>query len=194
MMKSSTAKARCWAKCPATNGSVSPTCAPCWPTNGFSPANNCLMMGCEFGQSSEWNANASLDWWLLDQGPYHRGVQRLVRDLNRLYLNEPALWEADYDRHGFSWIDCGDADNSVLSFVRQNWRRHAASGRHPEFDARLAAQLSRRPAPRRILARGPQHRLRLLRRQQPGQFRRRPRRAITKPTANPSPPFSPCRP
>jgi 1,4-alpha-glucan branching enzyme len=78
------------------------------------------MMGCEFGQSGEWNANASLDWWLLDQGPYHRGLQRFVRDLNRFYQNEPALWEADYDVSGFYWIDCGDTDNSVLSFVRQN--------------------------------------------------------------------------
>jgi len=84
------------------------------------PGKQLLMMGCEFAQSSEWNANTGLDWWLLEQGPYHRGVQRLVRDLNNLYRNEPALWEADYDGHGFSWIDCGDADNSVLSFVRQN--------------------------------------------------------------------------
>jgi 1,4-alpha-glucan branching enzyme len=85
----------------------------------FFPGKQMLMMGCEFGQSAEWNANASLDWWLLDQGPYHRGVQQMVRDLNRLYQNEPALWQADYDPAGFSWIDCGDADNSVLSFLRQ---------------------------------------------------------------------------
>jgi 1,4-alpha-glucan branching enzyme len=84
------------------------------------PGKQLLMMGCEFGQSSEWNANTSLDWWLLDQGPYHRGVQRMVRDLNRFYQEEPALWEADYDHNGFSWIDCSDADSSVLSFVRQN--------------------------------------------------------------------------
>jgi 1,4-alpha-glucan branching enzyme len=88
------------------------------------PGKQLLMMGCEFAQSSEWNANSGLDWWLLDQGPYHRGVQRLVRDLNQLYLNEPALWEADYAGNGFSWIDCGDADNSVLSFVRQNGDGH----------------------------------------------------------------------
>src|SRR5208282_5591355 len=85
----------------------------------FFPGKQLLMMGCEFGQSAEWNANASLDWWLLEQGPYHGGVQRLVRDLNGLYHNEPALWQADYDPAGFSWIDCGDADNSVLSFRRQ---------------------------------------------------------------------------
>jgi 1,4-alpha-glucan branching enzyme len=86
----------------------------------FFPGKQLLMMGCEIAQSSEWNANASLDWGLLEAGPYHRGIQRLVRDLNHLYLSEPAFWEADYDPNGFSWIDCGDADNSVLSFLRQN--------------------------------------------------------------------------
>jgi 1,4-alpha-glucan branching enzyme len=84
------------------------------------PGKPLLMMGCEFAQSSEWNANASLDWWLLEQGEYHRGVQRLVRDLNHFYQDEPALWEADYEAKGFAWIDCSDADSSVLSFVRQN--------------------------------------------------------------------------
>jgi len=86
----------------------------------FFPGKQLLMMGCEIAQSSEWNANASLDWGLLDAGPYHRGIQRLVRDLNTLYRGEPSLWEADYAPNGFSWIDCGDADNSVLSFMRQN--------------------------------------------------------------------------
>jgi 1,4-alpha-glucan branching enzyme len=84
------------------------------------PGKQMVMMGSEIGQSSEWNVNSDVDWRLLDQGPYHRGVQRLVRDLNRFYQGEPALWEADYDIGGFFWIDCGDADNSVLSFVRQN--------------------------------------------------------------------------
>ncbi|HZM03681.1 MAG TPA: 1,4-alpha-glucan branching protein GlgB [Candidatus Saccharimonadales bacterium] len=86
----------------------------------FFPGKQLLMMGCELGQSGEWNANASLDWGLLDQGPYHRGTQRFVRDLNRFYQDEAALWEADYDLSGFFWIDCGDADDSVFSFVRQN--------------------------------------------------------------------------
>jgi 1,4-alpha-glucan branching enzyme len=83
------------------------------------PGKQLLMMGCEFAQSAEWNANASLDWGLLEEGPYHRGVQRLVRDLNRLYQNDAALWESDYDLNGFFWIDCSDADSSVFSFVRQ---------------------------------------------------------------------------
>jgi 1,4-alpha-glucan branching enzyme len=83
------------------------------------PGKKLLFMGGEFGQSHEWNENAQLDWWLLDAGPYHRGTQRFVEDLNRLYRQSPALWEADYEFAGFSWIDCNDRDNSVLSFFRQ---------------------------------------------------------------------------
>jgi len=83
------------------------------------PGKKLLFMGGEFGQSEEWNANAQLDWWLLDAGPYHRGVQKFVSDLNRLYLHSPALWQTDYDHAGFNWIDCNDRENSVLSFLRQ---------------------------------------------------------------------------
>jgi 1,4-alpha-glucan branching enzyme len=86
----------------------------------FFPGKQLLMMGCEIGQSGEWDANASIDWWLLQAGPYHVGVQRLVRDLNHFYHDEPALWEADYSTAGFAWIDCTDSDSSVLSFLRQN--------------------------------------------------------------------------
>ena len=83
------------------------------------PGKKLLFMGGEFGQGHEWNANGQLDWWLLEAGPYHRGVQKFVMDLNRLYVSLPALWQADYDHAGFSWIDCNDRDNSVLSFLRQ---------------------------------------------------------------------------
>jgi 1,4-alpha-glucan branching enzyme len=83
------------------------------------PGKKLLFMGGEFGQTSEWNENAQLDWWLLEAGPYHCGLKRLVGDLNRLYQNSPALWQADYDHAGFSWIDCNDRDNSVLAFLRQ---------------------------------------------------------------------------
>jgi 1,4-alpha-glucan branching enzyme len=84
------------------------------------PGKPLLFMGGEFGQPGEWNANASLAWELLDQGPYHRGTQRFVADLNRVYLANPALWESDYDAHSFRWIDCADQNNSVLSFARRN--------------------------------------------------------------------------
>jgi 1,4-alpha-glucan branching enzyme len=84
------------------------------------PGKMLLFMGGEFGQSAEWNANGQLDWWLLEAGPYHLGLQRFVQDLNRLYLAEPGLWQADYDVKGFCWLDCSDSENSILSFARQN--------------------------------------------------------------------------
>ncbi len=83
------------------------------------PGKKLLFMGCEFGQSHEWNENSQLDWWLLDAGPYHRGTQKFVEDLNHLYRISPGLWQADYDYTGFNWIDCNDRDNSVLCFLRQ---------------------------------------------------------------------------
>ena len=83
------------------------------------PGKKLLFMGGEIGQRAEWNENAQLDWWLLDAGPFHRGAQQFVVDLNQLYKNSPAFWQADYDHAGFSWIDCTDRENSVLSFLRQ---------------------------------------------------------------------------
>jgi 1,4-alpha-glucan branching enzyme len=83
------------------------------------PGKMLTFMGGEIGQSAEWNANGEVDWWLLEAGPYHRGTQNFVADLNRLYLGEPALWQSDFDPNGFYWIDCSDSENSVLSFARQ---------------------------------------------------------------------------
>lgn len=87
------------------------------------PGKVLLFMGCEFGQSAEWNANAQLDWWLLQAGPYHEGTWKFVSDLNRVYQAHPALWQGDYDHTGFYWLDCADHESSVLSFVRQNTDR-----------------------------------------------------------------------
>src|SRR5882762_494291 len=87
------------------------------------PGKPLLFMGGEFGQRAEWNSNAQLDWASLDAGPFHRGVHQLVKDLNRLYLNEPALWQADFDEKGFAWIDSLDHANSVLSFLRRDQKR-----------------------------------------------------------------------
>jgi 1,4-alpha-glucan branching enzyme len=84
------------------------------------PGKKLLFMGDEFGQSAEWNENGQLDWWLLDAGPFHRGLQKFVEDANKLYAKNSALWSADYDHAGFFWIDASDNENSVLSFVRQN--------------------------------------------------------------------------
>jgi len=82
------------------------------------PGKKLLFMGSEFGQRSEWNHSTSLEWGLL-QFPEHRGVQRMVADLNGLYRREPALYEVDFQWQGFQWIDCNDADASVLSFIRR---------------------------------------------------------------------------
>ncbi len=87
------------------------------------PGKKLLIMGGEFGQRNEWNANAELDWSLLTAGPFHAGTQRFVADLNRLYQEHPALWQSDYDHAGFQWIDCTDNQQSILSFVRQNQDR-----------------------------------------------------------------------
>jgi len=87
------------------------------------PGKKLLMMGCEVGQRSEWNANGSVEWWLLNEGPYHAGISRLIADLNHLYKEEPALWETDFLHGGFFWIDASDAESSVISFVRQDSKR-----------------------------------------------------------------------
>ncbi|HEX3621130.1 MAG TPA: 1,4-alpha-glucan branching protein GlgB [Acidimicrobiales bacterium] len=81
------------------------------------PGKQLLFMGGELAQEREWSHDRSLDWDLLGD-PGHRGVQDLVRSLNRIYLQEPALWEVDFDGAGFEWIDANDADQNVLSFVR----------------------------------------------------------------------------
>jgi 1,4-alpha-glucan branching enzyme len=75
-------------------------------------------MGGEFGQWDEWHHERSLDWHLLEWEP-HRGVMACLRDLNRLCAAEPALHELDFDHHGFEWIDHGDAENSVLCWLRK---------------------------------------------------------------------------
>ena len=84
------------------------------------PGKKLLFMGGEFGQDHEWDHNKGLDWHLLDHEP-HRGVQRLVGDLNRLYRAEPALHERDCEPGGLQWIDCNDRVGGVLSFVRQGF-------------------------------------------------------------------------
>jgi len=81
------------------------------------PGKQLLFMGGEFGQESEWAESRELDWWLLDH-PEHRGLQTLVRDLNRVYASTPALWSLDADPAGFGWIDADDSSHNVYSFIR----------------------------------------------------------------------------
>jgi len=83
------------------------------------PGKKLLFMGGEFGQRREWQHEESLEWHVLEY-PLHAGVKRWVRDLNRLYRETPALYELDFSEAGFSWIDCDDADESVIAFLRRD--------------------------------------------------------------------------
>jgi 1,4-alpha-glucan branching enzyme len=81
------------------------------------PGKKLLFMGQEFGQTSEWNCDEALPWWLLGFWP-HQGLQALVRDLNRLYRETPALYARDCESQGFRWIVVDDDMQSVLAFLR----------------------------------------------------------------------------
>ena len=89
------------------------------------PGKKLLFMGSEFAQRSEWRHDHSLDWHLLDHAP-HLGMQRWVRDLNRLYATEPCLHEHDSEWAGFEWVDCNDSDASVVSYLRRGTDPDAA--------------------------------------------------------------------
>jgi 1,4-alpha-glucan branching enzyme len=82
------------------------------------PGKKLVFMGGEFGQWREWNHDASLDWHLCEY-PLHAGMRQWLRDLNLHYTCTPALYEQDFDRAGFEWIDCSDATNSVVAFLRR---------------------------------------------------------------------------
>jgi 1,4-alpha-glucan branching enzyme len=82
------------------------------------PGKKLLFMGGEFGQWREWNHDTSLDWHLCAYPP-HAGLQQWVRDLNRHYARTAALHARDFSADGFEWIDCSDAGNSVIAFLRK---------------------------------------------------------------------------
>ena len=87
------------------------------------PGKKLNFMGTEFAQSSEWNHDSQLEWWLL-QFDKHRGMQNLVRDLNKLYVNEPLLWKNDYDPSAFKWLDVNDAEHSIFAALRTDPETH----------------------------------------------------------------------
>ncbi len=101
------------------------------------PGANLLFMGAEFGQSSEWNFQHGLDWHLL-QYDFHNGIKELVKDLNALYRENPALYEKQFSSEGFQWIDYGDHENSVLTYIRK--------GHDPKKDLIIACNFT--PIPR----------------------------------------------
>ena len=88
------------------------------------PGKKLNFMGNEFGQGREWNSGGQLDWELLEV-PWHAQIQTLMRDLNRLYRSLPQLHELDFEHEGFAWIDCHDADQSVLSYIRKDLQGRA---------------------------------------------------------------------
>jgi 1,4-alpha-glucan branching enzyme len=87
------------------------------------PGKKLLFMGGEFAHPWEWNFRVALPWWLTDHGE-HQGVQRALGDLNRLYVQRPALHRYEFEPRGFSWLDCNDAEHSTLSFARWSEDQH----------------------------------------------------------------------
>ena len=86
------------------------------------PGAKLLFMGDEFGQTNEWNFKKSLDWHLLEY-PVHKGLQKMVKDLNHIYRNETAFYENQFSPQGFEWVQADDADNSVYIYLRKGQRK-----------------------------------------------------------------------
>lgn len=101
------------------------------------PGTNLLFMGAEFGQSSEWDFETGLDWHLT-QFDFHAGIQEVIKDLNKVYKNNPALYEKQFDADGFQWIEYNDQENTVLTYIRK--------GRDPKDDLIIACNFT--PVPR----------------------------------------------
>ena len=126
--RSCTARARCSPRCRATAGRSSPTCARCTPTCGRTPARSCCSWASEFAQEQEWSHERSLDWHLLEN-PEHAGIQSLVRDLNRVYRDEPGA--------------VGDRRlRPRLLVARAQRRRRTTSSRSPRRRGRRARRRS----------------------------------------------------
>ncbi|SHG96413.1 1,4-alpha-glucan branching protein GlgB [Flagellimonas flava] len=101
------------------------------------PGGNLLFMGGEFGQSSEWNFQESLEWHLT-QYDFHSGIQGVIKDLNKVYKEQPALHQKQFSPEGFQWIEHNDQENTVLTYIRK--------GNEPEDDLIIACNFT--PVPR----------------------------------------------
>ncbi len=104
------------------------------------PGKQLLFMGSEFGPEREWDYDGELDWWILDQWDDHRRLRSMVAELNRVQQVRPALWEEDFTDRGFEWIDAGDVERSILSFVR----RRSTGG----YEGAVACVANLTPVPR----------------------------------------------
>ncbi len=102
------------------------------------PGTKLLFMGDEFGQGREWSHNFSLDWHVLEYAS-HQGLKKMVKSLNHVYRNQPALYEKSFTYDGFEWIEGGDADNSVLIYSRK--------GNTPDDELIIALNLTPVPRP-----------------------------------------------
>lgn len=101
------------------------------------PGKKLLFMGGEIAQFDEWSCNSEIQWFLL-QYPTHLGVQTMIKELNHLYLKNPALFENDFGFEGFEWVDFSDSKNSIISYLRKSERGGTLLCVHnftPEFHA-----------------------------------------------------------
>ena len=124
MTKSCMARARSSAACRATTGSASPICAPITASCTAIPARSCCSWAANSARSASGDHDHSLDWHLLDN-KRHAGVQKLIRDLNRLYRKLPALHELDCEPSGFEWVVTDDAGGNVFGWIRKGHEARA---------------------------------------------------------------------
>jgi 1,4-alpha-glucan branching enzyme len=83
------------------------------------PGKKVIFMGSEFGQFSEWKNSEQLDWELIDRFPMHKATLNFFKNINKIYIHEKSLWEFDYDKRGFNWIDADNSNQSILIFMRK---------------------------------------------------------------------------
>ena len=136
------------------------------------PGKQLLFMGCEFAQPGEWADGRSLDWWLLDHAAHYR-VHALVKELNRVYREHPAMWALDSQPAGFRWLDADDNTGNLLSYLRFAQARPAGRRRRDgrQLQRRRQGVGARRGAPTGSLGGRARHQ-RLRRGQQPEPGRR----------------------
>ena len=84
------------------------------------PGKKLIFMGCEFGQFIEWREYEELDWKLIDNFDMHKKTHTFFKEINKFYKENKALWELDYEREGFRWIDANNVNQSIFIFIRKS--------------------------------------------------------------------------